>query len=282
MTVPWKSKGTGNVAMMEELRWRNEVLKELEGFIDGEAKRVGEQGGKGWKLMGETTDAFDHPKKEEEANEGELFADISNRFQRWEKIESYLTADHSHPSRTMELPEDEIVKDPFRVPFFSDVKSTLFIVQSPQAKVGIALSFLKFLGLEFGDNQSNDPWLNLQFFNSESIRSNFFHSRFLNHQSSDSIFSIIQGEAMESPRNSSFSPFDSPFRSFPFNKYVMFSSPSCRWFECLSEGRMKELDGEMITRVFELLDGEFVGYPEGKRKWRDRWIAWEGRRGLKV
>lgn len=237
-------------------------LNDLELFWDSEAPRVGEEGSIGWNSTPDdamppegTVNASTKPSQEQ--NTGGQDPDP---FEEWAKSERQASQSRRRPTRTTDTLNDD-QDDPYSTILFSDIRSLLFVVSSPDARSQLIYSFLFYLGLPLTppDTPSTSRLASDTFLHADDFSPSFAPSKraaFWPTQSTDDFlralipFETIGGQPMEPVRTSGISdPFQPPFRKFPLSPDSLFPSQP-RWF-CLLDQKayLKDLDLPLIRCV---------------------------------
>lgn len=248
-----------------ELQPVEDALNDLEMFWDAEAPRIGEGGSLGWKNtaddalppdgLGQGIDSFSQPTLN---GDGDV-----DPFEKWAQSERRASTSRRRPSRTSNVAEDD-EDDPYSTILFSDIRSMLFVVSSPDARSQLIYSFLFFLGLPLTppDTPSTSRLASDTFIHADDFSPSFAPTKraaFWPNQSTDAFlrtlmpFETIGGEAMEPIRTSAISdPFQPPFRKFPMSPDSVFPTRP-RWF-CLLDQKdsMQDLDLPFIRFVLPM------------------------------
>lgn len=247
----------------------NAALDDLELFWDSEAARIGEDGSSGWCNTSETALPPEHSSSSAAGPIGNQDSvDNSDPFESWAHTEGRSSRSRRRPTRTTDTQddaEDDAEDDPYSTILFSDVRSLLFVVSSPDARSQLLYSFLFYLGLPLNppDTPSTSRLASDTFLHADDFSSSFSpHKRasFWPTPNTDEFlrslipFDTIGGQAMEPVRTSAISdPFQPPFRKFPLSPDSLFPSQP-RWF-CLLDQKdyMADLDMPLIR-----YDGSFT------------------------
>lgn len=236
------------------------ALDDLEQFWDSEAARVGETGSLGWSHTSDDSLPPEVPAdsviKPEVTGNGHQDTDP---FETWARSERTASRARGRPTRTSDtLVGDDEEDDPYSVILFSDIRSLLFVVSSPDARSQLLYSFLFYLGLPLTppDTSSRSRLASDTFLHADDFSPSFApHKRaaFWPTQGTDDFlrglipFDTIGGQAMGPVRTSAISdPFQPPFRKFPMSPDSLFPSRP-RWF-CLLDQKehLQDLDLPLI------------------------------------
>lgn len=236
------------------------ALDALEEYWDSEEPRIGEAGACGWKnlqALGGSSDA-----KEIVPEDGRLGRDTNlDPFELWAYREKASARSRRRPTKTTDKIQNEDDDDPYSTILFSDIRSLLFVVSSPDARSQLLYSFLFYLGLPLipPDTSTTSRLSSDTFLHADDLSPSFAakaRSSFWPTQGADEFlrglipFDVIGGQAMDPVRTSAVrDPFSLPFKKFPLSPDVIFQSTS-RWF-CLLDLRhsIADLDLSLIRYV---------------------------------
>ncbi|WRT64373.1 uncharacterized protein IL334_001305 [Kwoniella shivajii] len=232
------------------LTWFAAVLDQFEQFWDTECPRVGEVGSKGWRHTSPSPISL--PAREAKP----LQHESEDPFEMWLEAEKHADSTYSLPGRATDLNED-IEDDPYHTVLFSDIRSLLFPVTSPEVRLQLIYAFLTFLGLPFtppnvpsSSPASNDPHLNWTLTHNEGARNAFWPLR---QGVKRMPWQTVGGEPMDPERTRGLdNPFQGPVKCWLQDRGSMLGRKGS-WFRDLDPVDIGSLDIDFIRSVFGIL-----------------------------
>ncbi|WWC86471.1 uncharacterized protein L201_001348 [Kwoniella dendrophila CBS 6074] len=225
------------------------ILDEFEQFWDTEAPRLGEAGSEGWRNTSNTTFPT-----------GKQFRPLQHTsddpFERWLEAENHSEFKYSMPGRATDL-DEEVEDDPYHTILFSDIRSLLFPITSPEVRLQLIYAFLTFLGLPFtppdipsSTPASNDPHLYWTLAHNQNKRNYFWPAR---PNTKKIPWQTVGGEPMDPERTRGLdSPFQSPVKCWLQDRDSMLGRKGT-WFTDLDNIDISVLNVDLIRNVFSIL-----------------------------